>query len=53
LFNGQKRPVRAGSRTGGVPVADIHTHFVGTGTQWLGNQIIALGMLYYRMKDMF
>ena len=21
------------------------------GTQWLGNQIIALGMLYYRMKD--
>ena len=23
------------------------------GSQWLGNQIIALGMLYYRMKDMF
>jgi glycine/D-amino acid oxidase-like deaminating enzyme len=21
------------------------------GSQWLGNQIIALGMLYYRMKD--
>ena len=22
------------------------------GTQWMGNQIIALGMLYYRMKDL-
>ena len=22
------------------------------GSQWFGNQIIALGMLYYKMKDM-
>jgi glycine/D-amino acid oxidase-like deaminating enzyme len=27
-------------------------HFRIPGTQWMGNQIIALGMLYYRMKDM-
>lgn len=26
-------------------------HFRIPGTQWLGNQIIALGMLYYRLKD--
>ncbi len=26
-------------------------HFRIPGSQWLGNQIIALGMLYYRMKD--
>ncbi len=22
------------------------------GSQWIGNQMIALGMLYYRMKDL-
>ncbi len=27
-------------------------HFRIPGTQWMGNQIIALGMLYYRMKDL-
>jgi len=27
-------------------------HFRIPGSQWLGNQIIALGMLYYRMKDL-
>lgn len=26
-------------------------HFRIPGTQWFGNQIIALGMLYYKMKD--
>lgn len=26
-------------------------HFRIPGSQWLGNQIIALGMLYYKMKD--
>lgn len=27
-------------------------HFRIPGTQWVGNQIIAMGMLYYRMKDL-
>ena len=27
-------------------------HFRIPGSRWLGNQIIALGMLYYKMKDM-
>jgi glycine/D-amino acid oxidase-like deaminating enzyme len=27
-------------------------HFRIPGSQWMGNQIIALGMLYYRMKDL-
>jgi gamma-glutamylputrescine oxidase len=27
-------------------------HFRIPGSQWMGNQIIALGMLYYKMKDM-
>lgn len=27
-------------------------HFRIPGTQWMGNQIIALGMLYYRLRDM-
>ena len=27
------------------------THFRIPGTQWVGNQIIALGMLYYKLKD--
>lgn len=27
-------------------------HFRIPGTQWVGNQIIALGMLYYRLKDL-
>jgi len=31
--------------------ADIG-HFRLPGSQWVGNQIIALGMLYYKMKDM-
>jgi glycine/D-amino acid oxidase-like deaminating enzyme len=26
-------------------------HFRLPGSQWLGNQIIALGMLYYKLKD--
>ena len=26
-------------------------HFRIPGSQWFGNQIIALGMLYYKMKD--
>jgi gamma-glutamylputrescine oxidase len=30
--------------------ADIN-HFRMPGSQWFGNQIIALGMLYYKMKD--
>jgi hypothetical protein len=32
------------------PCADMN-HFRIPGSQWLGNQIIALGMLYYKMKD--
>lgn len=31
--------------------ADVK-HFRLPGSQWMGNQIIALGMLYYRLKDM-
>jgi len=31
--------------------ADVN-HFRIPGSQWLGNQIIALGMLYYRLRDM-
>ena len=31
--------------------ADVK-HFRIPGSQWMGNQMIALGMLYYRMKDM-
>jgi hypothetical protein len=27
-------------------------HFRIPGSRWMGNQIIALGMLYYRMKDL-
>ena len=27
-------------------------HFRIPGTQWVGNQIIALGMLYYRLRDL-
>ena len=27
-------------------------HFRIPGTQWFGNQIIALGMLYFRLKDL-
>jgi hypothetical protein len=27
-------------------------HFRIPGSQWIGNQIIALGMLYYKMQDM-
>ncbi len=27
-------------------------HFRIPGSQWVGNQVIALGMLYYRMKDL-
>jgi len=30
---------------------DGFKHFRIPGTQWFGNQIIALGMLYYKMKD--
>jgi len=26
-------------------------HFRLPGSQWIGNQIIALGMLYYKIKD--
>ena len=26
-------------------------HFRIPGTQWVGNQIIALGMLFYKLKD--
>jgi glycine/D-amino acid oxidase-like deaminating enzyme len=32
--------------------ADMN-HFRIPGTQWMGNQIIALGMLYYKMRDRF
>jgi glycine/D-amino acid oxidase-like deaminating enzyme len=32
--------------------ADMN-HFRIPGTQWMGNQIIALGMLYYKTKDRF
>ncbi len=31
--------------------ADVR-HFRIPGSQWVGNQVIALGMLYYRMKDL-
>jgi len=31
--------------------ANMH-HFRIPGSQWMGNQIIALGMLYFRLKDM-
>jgi glycine/D-amino acid oxidase-like deaminating enzyme len=31
--------------------ADIQ-HFRIPGSQWMGNQLIALGMLYYKMKDL-
>ena len=27
-------------------------HFRIPGSQWMGHQIIALGMLFYRLKDM-
>jgi len=27
-------------------------HFRIPGTQWVGNQISALGMLYYRLRDL-
>ena len=27
-------------------------HFRIPGTRWMGNQLIALGMLYYRLKDL-
>jgi glycine/D-amino acid oxidase-like deaminating enzyme len=27
-------------------------HFRIPGSQWMGSQMIALGMLYYRLKDM-
>ena len=30
-----------------------YPHFRLPGGQWFGNQIIALGMLYFRMKDLF
>ena len=30
-----------------------YPHFRIPGSQWFGNQIIALGMLYFRMKDLF
>jgi hypothetical protein len=30
--------------------ADV-SHFRVPGSQWIGNQIIALGMLYYKLKD--
>jgi glycine/D-amino acid oxidase-like deaminating enzyme len=30
-----------------------YSHFRIPGSQWFGNQIIALGMLYFRMKDLF
>ena len=30
--------------------ADI-PHFRMPGSQWVGNQLIALGMLYYKIKD--
>ena len=30
-----------------------YKHFRIPGSQWMGNQMIALGMLYYRMKDLF
>jgi hypothetical protein len=26
-------------------------HFRMPGTQWIGNQIIALGMLFYKLRD--
>jgi glycine/D-amino acid oxidase-like deaminating enzyme len=29
-----------------------YPHFRIPGSQWFGNQIIALGMLYFRMKDL-
>jgi len=28
-------------------------HFRTPGPQWIGNQIVALGMLFYRLKDKF
>ena len=31
--------------------ADMH-HFRMPGSRWMGNQMIALGMLYYRMRDL-
>ena len=30
-----------------------YPHYRLPGSQWFGNQIIALGMLYFRMKDLF
>lgn len=30
-----------------------YKHFRIPGSQWMGNQMIALGMLYYRIKDLF
>jgi glycine/D-amino acid oxidase-like deaminating enzyme len=29
-----------------------YPHFRIPGSQWVGNQLIALGMLYFRMKDL-
>jgi hypothetical protein len=40
--------------TGSYYAATVNNmkHFRIPGSQWIGNQIIALGMLYYRKKDL-
>ena len=42
------------SRAGTMEKFDLFAdmkHFRSPGSQWVGNQIIALGMLYFRLKD--
>jgi len=48
--------VVADAMAGRTEVYDLfaaYPHFRMPGSQWFGNQIIALGMLYYRLKDLF
>jgi gamma-glutamylputrescine oxidase len=48
--------VVADAMSGRTEIFDLfanHPHFRLPGGQWFGNQIIALGMLYFRMKDLF
>jgi hypothetical protein len=48
--------ITADAICGTLEVFDLfadYPHFRLPGSQWFGNQLIALGMLYYRMKDLF
>jgi hypothetical protein len=48
--------VMADAIDGRREVFDLFAHYPHArlpGSQWFGNQIIALGMLYFRIKDLF